>query len=397
MAAPLLHDYPLHRSRVVIGLISGTSADGIDAAAVRFPAVGEEPLLEVLSFVSVPYPAEVRERVMLAASDQLSLRQTAVLGTELGHLFTEAALAVMPEQGCDLIASHGQTVCHLPQSATTLQIGDASVIAQRTGVITVADFRTADMACGGQGAPLVPLFDAYLLADPVSWRVAVNLGGIANLTVIPPGEAGGRAEGVSAWDTGPANCISDALCRLAGLGDFDRDGQAAAAGRVQEPLLAELLEHDYFLRPAPKSTGLEDFGEHYARALLERASLPDLLRTALALSAQTLVNDLARVARESRLRRLELVFAGGGTCNPVLMQEVRQRLETLEDLTLELRSFAEFGVPEEGREAAAFAFLGDRTARGLPGAAPGATGAARAAVLGKVSFPPQRAQKFQNS
>ncbi len=385
---PLLHGYPIDRPRIVVGLISGTSADGIDAAAVRFPAVGDPSPLQVLEFRSLPYPAAIRERVMLAASDRLSLRQTAVLGTELGHLFAEAAQAVIPEQGCDLIASHGQTVCHLPEKRTTLQIGDASLIATRTGVTTIADFRPADMACGGQGAPLVPLFDAHLLGHEETLRVAVNLGGIANITVISPGPAEGVEHRVSAWDTGPANCVSDALCRLCAMGDFDPDGRTAAGGAVNDALLKELLEHPYFARSGPKSTGLEDFGEDYARGLLSRGELPDLLRTALALSAQSLVDDLLDVARTQKATGVELVFAGGGTSNSVLMAEIRERLGAASArVAFQLRSFRDFGVPEEGREAAAFAFLGDRTARGLSGAAPGATGAERAAILGRVSFP----------
>lgn len=386
-SAPLLHGYPIDRPRVVVGLISGTSADGIDAAAVRFPAVDDPSPLEVLEFRSVPYPGSVRERVMLAASDRLSLRQTAVLGTELGHLFAEAAQAVIPQEGCDLIASHGQTVCHLPDKSTTLQIGDASLIACRTGVTTIADFRPADMACGGQGAPLVPLFDAHLLGHPEILRVAVNLGGIANITVIDPGSSEHAEKRVAAWDTGPANCVSDALCRLCAMGDFDPDGRTAGGGTVNVALLEELLEHAYFARSGPKSTGLEDFGEDYARGLLSRGDLPDLLRTALALSAQSLVDDLVKVAESRRASLVELVFAGGGTSNSVLMAEIAERLlPCRERVRFQLRSFRDFGVPEEGREAAAFAFLGDRTARGLSGAAPGATGAERAAVLGRVSF-----------
>lgn len=382
----LLRNYPSDRLRVVIGLISGTSADGIDAAAVRFPAAGEAPSVEVLNFASFPYPSAVRESVMLAASDRLSMRQTAVLNKELGHLFAEAALAVMPKQGCDLIASHGQTVCHLPDQNTTLQLGEPSIIACRTGVVTVADFRPADMAYGGQGAPLVPLFDAYLLTDPKNSRVAVNLGGIANITVLPAGKEADPSR-LSAWDTGPANCVSDALCRLSGRGDFDESGQMAATGVVQQELLDKLLAHPYFAKPGPKSTGLEDFGEEYARDLLGAASLQDLLRTALALSAQSLINDLIKVSSVEQSID-ELVFAGGGTSNPVLMEEIRNRLNSAPSLSHTVVSkFSDYGVPEDGREAAAFAFLGDRTARGLPGSVPGATGATRAAVLGRVSFP----------
>lgn len=384
---PVLRFYPADRPRVVIGLISGTSADGIDAAAVRFPTPGEPPSVEVLNFGSFPYPPATREQVMLAAADRLSMRQAAVLGTELGHLFAEAALAVMPPEGCDLIACHGQTVCHLPAQATTVQLGEPSVIACRTGVVTVADFRPADMACGGEGAPLVPLFDAYLLTHPSRFRVAVNLGGIANITVIPPADEVNPSQ-VSAWDTGPANCVSDALCRLHGVGDFDEDGRQAASGRVLPELLAELLSHPYLAKTGPKSTGLEEFGEEFARGLAGWGSLPDLLRTALALSAQSLVDDLKKVTAQHQQPITELVFAGGGTSNPVLMEEITIRAAAAEPLAgTAIATFADFGVPEAGREAAAFAFLGDRTARGLPGAVPGATGAARAAILGRVSFP----------
>ncbi len=377
-----LANYPVDRARRVIGMISGTSADGIDVALLRLPAQHSDELLKVEKFTSVDYPTSVREQIMLAAADRLTLRQTAVLGTEIGRLFAEAALQVMPSDGCDLVASHGQTVCHLPEHGTTLQIGDGAVIAARTGVVTVSDFRTADMAYGGQGAPLVPLFDAHVLAHSELVRVAINLGGIANVTVIPPG-----AEDVRAWDTGPANGISDALCRLSGHGGFDAEGKLAAEGKVDEALLRELLERQpYFLKPSPKSTGLELFGESYARQILGRGKIEDLIRTALALSAQSLVDDLRRIASEFPDREVELVFAGGGTSNPVLMEEIRRRLKSV-GRPLSLRSFSEFGIPEAGREAAAFAFLGDRAARGLPGAAPGATGATRAAVLGKISFP----------
>lgn len=381
-----LASYPQRPSRLVIGLISGTSADGIDAAVVRFTTREQAtPAIEVLDFRSLPYPPEIRERVMLAAADRLSLRETAVLGTQLGHLFAEAALAVRPAEGCHLIASHGQTVCHLPAQATTLQIGDPCVIAARTGVVTVADFRPADMACGGQGAPLVPLFDAALLAHPTRLRVAINLGGIANITVIPPGR-NRLDQDLLAWDTGPANSLSDALCDRAGLGPCDLDGEVAAQGKVRSELLQEWLAHPYFAASPPKSTGLEDFGRDFLEAQWGRAAVPDLLRTFLALSAQSLVDDLRRVLSDHCGEAADLVFAGGGTRNRTLMQEIRERLGS--EPLCQCLSFEDFGVPEEGREAAAFAFLGDRTLCGLPGNAPGATGARQASRLGKVCFPP---------
>ena len=381
---PVLSGYPAQGFRQILGMISGTSADGVDVARVLFPPVGSDQQLKVLEFKTVPYPAELKKDVLRAAADELSLRQTARLDHALSEFFAEVAQQAVGEEPVDLIASHGQTVAHLPECHTTVQLGDGSLIANRTGVITVSDFRTADMALGGQGAPLVPLFDAHLLASADCTRIAVNLGGIANITVVP-----GNDGPVLAWDTGPANCVSDALCRLRQHGDFDPDGQAAARGKVDNDLLHSLLKMDYFQRIPPKSTGLEDFGESFARKIPSNLKFEDSLRTVLALSAQTLVD--AVIANVTARRPVELVFAGGGTANRTLMTEIETRLAlSAARVNLEVprcRSFRDFGVDEECREAVAFAFLGDRTARGLVGTVPSTTGAARAAILGKVSFP----------
>ena len=333
----------------------------------------------------MPYPAELKSRVLEASKDRLSLREAAVLHTDLGLFFAAVAARHLPAEECALIGSHGQTVCHLPDFHTTLQLGDGAIIANQTGVATVSDFRTADMALGGQGAPLVPLFDAFLLQDPDLTRVAVNLGGIANITLIPPGGVGVRA-----WDTGPANCLSDALCRTYSNHDFDPGGGLAAEGKVLDEVLATLLRHPYFHASPPKSTGLEDFGQEFADHSFPEGSLPDLLRTALALSAQTLVDDICRAVQDIGVSRFEVVLAGGGTANQTLMQEISQRLSGAAELrgweTPGLRPFSDFGVPEDAREAVAFAYLADLTARGLPGTSPATTGATRPAVLGKVSF-----------
>ena len=382
--APLLTGYPCHEYRQVLGMISGTSADGVDVARVLFPPADREERLEILEFDTVPYPPELKSEVLKAAADELTLRQTARLHARLSDFFAEVAAGAVERKPVALIASHGQTVCHLPESQTTLQLGDGSVIANRTGVVTISDFRTADMALGGQGAPLVPLFDSHLLAHPTVTRIAVNLGGIANVTVIAP-----QATSVCAWDTGPANCVSDALCRLRGRGEFDPNGENAARGMVDESLLARLLDRDYFRRSHPKSTGLEDFGESFARSLPQDLPFEYCLRTALALSAQSLVD--AVLMEMPRNGTVELVFAGGGTANKTLMSEIAGRLEKSTHSAgipnPPSRSFREFGVGEECREAAAFAFLGDRTARGLVGSVPSTTGARKAAILGKVSFP----------
>jgi anhydro-N-acetylmuramic acid kinase len=381
---PVVAGYPVHEFRQVIGMISGTSADGVDVARVLFPPVEGKESLKVLEFKTVPYPPELKREILRAAADQLSLRQGARLAQRVSEFFAAVAKEAVGEEPVILVASHGQTVAHLPDSHTTVQLGDGSLLANRTGIVTVSDFRTADMALGGQGAPLVPLFDAHLLASPTCTRIAVNLGGIANITVVP---AGGGS--VTAWDTGPANCLSDALCRLRGHGEFDPGGEFASRGEVIEDLLESLLKMEYFHRPPPKSTGLEDFGESFANELPSDLKFEDSLRTVLALSAQTLVD--AVIEHVPAKLPVELIFAGGGTANKTLMQEIERRLERrAKNSGFEVpkcRGFREFGVDEDCREAVAFAFLGDRTARGMVGTVPSTTGASRAAILGKVSFP----------
>lgn len=384
--APLLANYPEHQTRTVLGLISGTSADGVDVAQVDFVPEPEGLRLVVKSFHTVAYPAPLKARVLEASQDKLSLRQAAVLHTDLGEFFAEVALSAVPSTGCALIGSHGQTVCHLPESHTTLQLGDGSIIANRTGVTTISDFRTADMALGGQGAPLVPVFDAFLLAHSSRFRVAVNLGGIANITVVAPAGAS-----ITAWDTGPANCVSDALCRLHERGDYDPDGQAAARGTVDLVLLQRVLATPYFALTPPKSTGLEDFGSHFAAEWFGEGTFEDQLRTALAVSAQSLVDSIVYAVGAHPEGTLDIVFAGGGTSNRTLMQEIERRLKEACRLRgwpdAHMGSFQEFGVPEDAREAVAFAYLADLTARGCPGTLPSTTGTRHPAVLGKVSFP----------
>jgi anhydro-N-acetylmuramic acid kinase len=385
-ASPLIANYPITEERIVLGLISGTSADGVDVACVRFAPIGSSEPLEVLSFATVPYTARLKAAVLAAAANDMSLRETAVLHTQLGEFFADVAVNAIPEGDCHLVASHGQTVCHLPELKTTLQLGEGSIIANRTGILTVTDFRTADMSLGGQGAPLVPLFDAHLLRTDERVRIAVNLGGIANITVIPPG-----GHDVRAWDTGPANSLSDALCRIHQQGEFDPDGHMARCGQVVEPLLEELLLFEYFHRRSPKSTGLEEFGLAFVRDRFHGHGFENLLRTSLALAAQTLVDPILRVAAQYSSHPIDLVFAGGGTSNQTLMKEITDRLDReVQKLGLTaptMMSFQDFGVSEDAREAVAFAFLGDRSAWGQPGTIPSTTGAQKAAILGKFSFP----------
>ena len=292
----------------------------------------------------------------------------------------------------NVIGSHGQTVFHQgtptgfhgKRIASTLQIGDPSVIAIRTGITTVGDFRPADMAAGGQGAPLVPFVDFLLYRHPRIGRVALNIGGIANVSVIP---AGASLEGVFAFDTGPGNMVIDALVRhfTGGRKGFDRNAEMAAKGKLLPRLLHMLLRDKYFSRLPPKTTGREQYGEAYLRALLShrevrRATLVDVIRTATILTALSILDAFYRFI-EPRVKIGELIVSGGGARNPLLMAQIESGLKGVR-----VREAGELGVPGEAKEAFAFAVLACETMRKRPANVPGATGAKKAVVLGKVCY-----------
>lgn len=358
----------------MVGLMSGTSVDAIDAALVEIGPAG----VRLLDFRSHPLPEAVRERLHEVMDDRGTPRELTRLHFLLGELFAQAALSVMP---ADLVASHGQTVAHLPDPEPfcghpvrgTLQLGEGSVLAQRTGCLTVCDFRPADLVAGGQGAPLLPFLDAVLLRHPTRDRIALNLGGMANLTWVP-------AEGeVEACDTGPGNVLMDALAeRALGL-PCDLGGELAARGTVVPELLAELMAHPFLAKPAPKSTGREEFGRPLAEQLWGRAPAPDLMRTAVAFTAASVALHVARALSGPA----ELFAAGGGVENPVLMAELAARLPQ----GVTLRRFDELGIPAQAREAVGFALMGHETALGRPSNVPRATGARRPVVLGKLVYP----------
>jgi anhydro-N-acetylmuramic acid kinase len=292
-----------------------------------------------------------------------------------------------------VIGSHGQTIYHqgrptqIPRrraaGPNTFQIAEAAVIAERTGVAVVADFRTADVAAGGQGAPLVPMMDYLLLRDRQKGTVALNIGGIANITVIP---ADAKPLDIVGFDTGPGNMVSDALVRHFTREQecFDAGGRRAALGKVIEPLLASALRHPFFLRRPPRSAGREQFGQAFvARYFLSRKRSPfeDLLRTAVELTARTTADALVRFVFP-RVKIHRLIVSGGGAHNRLL---VNRLVELLPSLTIELSD--RYGLPVDAKEAIAFAILADRTLRGLPGNLPSVTGARRAVVLGKIVQP----------
>ncbi len=375
---------------IVIGLISGTSADGIDAAAVEVTGAPPDVRARLLRFETVPWPDRLRAAIFEAFRPETSgVDRLCHLNFQVGEQFALAARHVaeaagLTLDGVDLISSHGQTVWHAvgPNDPvhSTLQVGQPAVIAERTGVTVVADLRARDVAAGGQGAPLVGYTDYLLLRDPGRTRAVQNIGGIANVTVLP---AGAAPEAIFAFDTGPGNMlIDDAVVRLTdGQQPFDRDGVLGAQGRVDEGLLAELMAHPYFSLPIPKTTGREQFGrqlgaEIWARAAAGGLAPVDLVATLTQFTAASIADQYRRFVG----RVDEVVVGGGGADNPTLM---RMLAASLPEARL-LRSDA-LGVPADAKEAIAFAVLGYETVHARPGNLPTVTGAPGPRVLGSLT------------
>ena len=384
-------------TRLAVGLMSGTSMDGVDAALVRLAGPAGQPRVRLLRFVTLPYPPEIRLWVLhVATGDPATSGDISQLNFVLGELFAKAALRVcraahVSPGRLSVIGSHGQTIFHQGRpelipghmaavGANTLQIAEPAVIAERTGARVVADFRTADIAAGGQGAPLVPMVDYLLLRDAKKGTVALNIGGIANVTIIP---ANAKPADVFGFDTGPGNMVSDALVRLFTneRESYDAGGRVAARGRVNGGTLAESLDHAFFLRPPPKSAGHEQFGRAFVERYFlvrKRRRFEDLLRTSLELTARTINDALARFVFPG-VKIDRLIVSGGGAHNRTL---VKRLADLLPRLKIELSD--RYGLPADAKEAIAFAILADRTVHGLPGNLPSVTGARRGVVLGKI-------------
>ena len=348
----------------VAGLISGTSVDGIDVAVVD---IGEG--IHVVATATVPYPEAVRTAILSASNSTTHTGTIARLNFLLGELFAEAvAKAGVPLGTIELLGSHGQTIFHEGEPAeflgrkiaSTLQIGEAAVIAERTGIQTIADFRPSDIAAGGKGAPLVPFLDYQLFRHAELARVALNIGGIANITVIP---ANAKPEDVLAFDTGPGNMVMDAVAP-----PFDRDGEGARSGTVSTALLHRLLADPYYERKPPKSCGREQYGAEFVRE-----SGIDIA-TATELTAQTIALAIGRYPATR-----EVIVSGGGAHNRYLME----RLAAL--LRARVTTSAEFGIGVDSKEAILFALLAYQTYHGRAGNLPAATGAGKPAILGKIS------------
>ena len=402
---------------IVAGVMSGTSADGIDVALADMSSADPKPRssrarkaaaqaaqtsLKLLGHAELPYPADVRRLVLASMnSPRASVADLARLNFLLGDLYAEAVLTAQKQLKlkAELVGCHGQTLYHQGrpaaflgrQLAVTLQIGDGSRMAARLGVPVITDFRPADMAAGGKGAPLVPFLDFLLYRDAKIGRVMLNLGGIANVTALPPGAT---LDQVIAFDTGPGNMVIDALAEQLFGEPCDRDGAIAASGRVLEDVVRRFVGESYFRQKPPKTSGREEFGREFAREFLHACNVwgkeqgtpvekKDVVATATAFTARSIRDALTRyVVRKGKFA--ELIASGGGTKNPTLMAALSSGLQ---ELGLQVRSSDEFGIPSGAKEALAFAVMAYETWNRRPSNVPAATGATRPVVLGKISLP----------
>jgi anhydro-N-acetylmuramic acid kinase len=380
-------------SRLMVGLMSGTSADGIDAVVAEIAGTGQRLSARMVAHMQRPFFKSLRQHILHVCLHG-TVSEICELNFLLGEHFARAALAVIRKarlapRNIFGIGSHGQTIHHLPNAKTpsTLQIGEPAIIAERTGITTVADFRVGDMAAGGQGAPLVPYVDWALYGDRNRPRILQNIGGIGNLTFLPPRAALNQ---VLAFDTGPGNMVIDAVTAIVSKGRlaYDRNGRWAARGKVSEKLLKELMSHPFLHQRPPKTTGREEFGEHFVQRLLSfarRLHLPDLdiVATTTAFTAASLADAYQRFVfprlADSGLARLQVILGGGGAKNPTLRRMLLERIRPAVVLTQE-----NLGNSNAAKEAMAFAILAYETLNHKPSNVPAATGARHRAVLGKI-------------
>jgi len=377
-----------------IGLMSGTSLDGIDAALVEIIPQGKWPALKLLDFLVHPYPDALRQRLLrIQEPGGGQLQEVCKLNVLVGELFAEAATAVADKAGVPLpkiavIGSHGQTVCHLPSAPpqgkysqrSTLQIGEPSVIAERTGITTVADFRPRDIAAGGQGAPLLPYLHYLLFRDYPKPVLVQNIGGIANLTYISPGA---DLSEIVAFDTGPGNILIDGAAAELTAQPYDPDGKEASRGRLSPSLLAKLLSHPYFRLSPPKSTGRDEFGRQMVEDIClesRQLGLPpqDVLHTLTRFTAKTIANAY-RDFIFPQYKVEEVLVTGGGSKNLTLFAMLAEELAPIP-----VRCIDELGIETKATEAVGFAILAYQTMLGQPGNIPNATGAQHPVILGKI-------------
>ncbi len=369
----------------IIGLMSGTSHDGVDVALVEIKPLDHEDLdLRLISHLHLPYKKKLRLRISDAFNG--NTEHICRLNFELGEIFAQAVLKLLESSGykkgdIDAIASHGQTIYHIPpmkgKMGSTLQIGESSVIAEKTGILTISDFRTKDMAAGGQGAPLVPVADYFIFKKRNLVRAVVNIGGISNVTIVKD-----RLDDTMGFDIGPGNCLIDEAVKFYSKGKipFDKNGAIASKGRVVEPLLKELLSLPYFKKKPPKSTGREEFGSELVTQIFRKHRLPiqDILSTLSYLTATSIKDAVKPFEPE------EVVLTGGGVKNLFLLSLINKLFS---DTNIIVRKISDYGIPVEAKEALSFAIIGYLTLNMRTGNIPSATGARRGVILGKITLP----------
>ncbi len=383
------------KTKLAIGLISGTSADGIDAALVRIRGKGTATRVQLLAYETYPYPKGLRELILansLPGTGSVDL--LCRLNILCAHMFADAVkkltrAARIPLSQIDFIGSHGQTVHHLPHPyrmfgktiRATLQIGDPSTIAQLTGIPTVGDFRVADMAVGGQGAPLAPYFDFIVGRSRTKHRLLLNLGGIANFTVLP---RNCTVNDVIAFDTGPANMVIDALMQRFFKKKYDAGGRIALRGTVQPQLLSWMMDHPYLRLHPPKSTGREEFGTMFITELLQHAkgiAREDLIATATEFTARSIFDQYQRFI-STRMKVDEVLASGGGIHNKAIMRSLARHFAPAAVKPIET-----IGVSSDAKEAVFFAVFANETIAELPSNVPSVTGARKPVILGKICLP----------
>ena len=388
----------IKNTRIVAGLMSGTSLDGVDAALARLTGSGKDQEIELLDFVSIPYQDSLRALLLKNSQPaSSSVLEIAQLNVRLAHVYAEAIASLLTQahletSELDAVGCHGQTIYHVPDAElcagqltrSTLQIGDPSTLANLLSTTVVGDFRLADMALGGQGAPLVPYFDYVYFSHPHENRVLLNIGGIGNLSVLP---AGGVSDKVMAFDTGPGNMISDAVVQHFWDQPYDEGGELASRGSVHAELLHFLLDDPYYDRVPPKSTGREFYNQEFVDRLLEKASSLQVARPEdiVATVAMFTVKTIARAYKdfvEPNTDVQRIIASGGGVHNAFIMKELQASLPAVK-----VESMQDFGLNPDAKEALCFAVLAHETLNGVASNVPSATGAARPAILGKICLP----------
>lgn len=378
-------------SMLVVGLMSGTSMDGIDAALVRIKEEGGYFRTKLIEFDTLPYDNKIRNMIKtLLPSDPGTVTQLACTHYYLGEKGAEAALRVIRKarltpSDIDLIVSSGQTVCNLQKRVDPfvlkirLQIGEISVIAERTNITTVGDFRPREVAAGGEGAPLIPFFDYHTFRDPEQNRVILNIGGIANVTYIP---AGSKLDDIRAFDTGPGNMLIDGAVRrlTSGRKNYDKNGRMAARGRINEKVLRKLMKHPFVNGKPPKSAGREEFGKNFLQELLKKVKnynilKEDIITTVTAFTAEAIATNCKKYLGPID----EVIVSGGGAYNKTLLSMLQERMPNIQIATTE-----KYGIPIKAKEAMGFALLGYCTLNKYPNNVPSATGARRPVVMGKI-------------